>query len=70
MQHFVKTYRRSISSYHYTHSRDGETEADPVKYLRNMSKPTEASHLFPRAWDMVKSVGSVSLPDKQVTVLC
>lgn len=70
MQHLVNTYRRAISSYHYTHSRDGETEAGPVKHLRNTSKPTEASHLFPRAWDMVKSVGSVSLPNKQLTLLC
>lgn len=69
MQHLVNTYRRAISSYH-THSRDGETEAGPVKHLRNTSKPTEASHLFPRAWDMVKSVGSVSLPNKQLTLLC
>ena len=70
MQHLVNTYRTSISSYHCTHSRDGETEAGPVKHLRNTSKPTEASHLFPRAWDMVKSVGSVSLPNKQLTLLC
>ena len=70
MQHLVNIYRRSISSYHYTHSRNGGAEAGPVKHLRNTSKPTEASHLFPRAWDMIKSVDSVSLPDKQVTFPC